>query len=206
MSGDTYDKYDNYQSEMEGLVDRSRAKVDLDYSENTPFPVRAGPGRIVKGSLIRLTGDKAYAGGMSISNAAGTMVTFENVGRAVAGAGASGVILGSKLTKNSQVVNNASFRIWLYQINFATSLNPAGEDGGQLQIRWKRRDNRIGFLDFLDFTMGFDCAEAYSYVGQGQSILFSTPTNNLYGLVQTLTPYQAISEEQFDFYLHVSSD
>jgi hypothetical protein len=209
----------NDQAEMEALVGRSRSRQQLDYADNSPLPVKAGPGRIIKGSLMRLTGDKSYGAGMSVSNANGTMVAFENVTRTLtkdtnpygfvttnAPSTGSGVILGSKLTKNTMSINNVSFRIWLYQVNFATSLNPASEDGSPLQIRWRRRDDRIGYLDFLDFTMGFDCAESYAYVGLGQSILFSTITNNLYGLVQTLTPYQAISQEQFDFYLHVASD
>ena len=196
----------NDQTEMDQLRIRSKAKVELDYSESDPFPVKAGPGKIVKGSLVRLTGSRSYASGTSIANALGTMVTFSNFTRAMGDEGGSGIILGSKLTKNTQSITNVSFRIWLYQTEFGSSLNPSGEDGGPLQIRWRRRDDRIGYLDFLDFNAGFDCAESYAYVGLGQSILFSTRTNNIYGLVQTLTPYKAVSQEQLDFYLHVSSD
>jgi hypothetical protein len=196
----------NDQIEMEALVERSRHRVELDYTESDPFPVKAGPGKIVKGTLTRLTGAKSYASGTSISNASGTMVTFKDVTRSIDNSGGSGIILGSKLTKNTQSIVNVSFRIWLYQTEFGSTLNPSNEDGGPLQIRWRRSDDRIGYLDFIDFTSGFDCAESYAYVGLGQSILFSTITNNLYGLVQTLTPYEAISEEQFRFYLHCSSD
>jgi hypothetical protein len=125
----------NDQTEMEALVERSRHRVELDYTEADPFPVKAGPGKIIKGSLIRLTGNRSYASGTSIANASGTMVTFKDVTRSLDSGGGSGIILGSKLTKNTQSITNVSFRIWLYQTEFGSTLNPSGEDGGPLQIR-----------------------------------------------------------------------
>jgi len=190
---------------MEELVIRSRANKDfkLPYTEHTPFPVKAGPGRIVKGQLRRLPGDRAYAAAESIAHNPDAVVTFNNVTR-FANNG-SGVIIGGKATKNTANVLNVGFRIWLYQSPF--NLTAQGEDGGEFSIRWGRRDTRIGYLDFENFVMGTQCAESQGLIGLGQSLLFGMQEgNSLYGLVQTKRPYEAKSEEEIDFYLHISQD
>lgn len=195
----------NYQREMDELQERSRrsSSFSLPYTESTPFPVKAGPGHITKGILKRLPGEKSYASGQTVANRVNTMVEFPGVTRFPKNG--SGIIIGGKLTKSNTSVQNVGFRIWLYQISFP--LDAASKDGNPLEIRWGRRDDRIGYMDFDTFSVGVDCAESQAYIGLGQSLLFSMNAgNSLYGLVQTLNPYVAMSEEELDFYLHISQD
>lgn len=205
------------QEEMDRLVTISQKGrgqlVDVNrrvYTPTNPFPVQAGPGRIIKGSLKRLPGQKSYGAGESIAStvigpdgAPNAGVIFPDVTRF--SGGGSGVILGGKVTKTNTSVA-ASFRIWLYQRAFP--LVPSENDGEPLQIRWGRRDDRLGYLDFDTFVSGFNCAESLGFIGVSQSLLFGMPmnSNTLFGLVQTKVPYVADSEEQIDFYVHVSQD
>ena len=86
-------------------------------------------------------------------------------------------------------------------------MDPVARDGRNHEIMWKRRDERIGYLDFETFIVGTDCVESQALIGIGQSLLFSLGEgNSLYGLVQTMSPYNAQANEEIDIYIHISQD
>lgn len=195
----------NYQQEMDALVERSRQNKSmvLPYTLHKPLPVQAGPGRVSKGMLKRLNGARSYAAGQTVAHKNNTMIEFPDVTRF--DNNGSGIIIGAKLTKTNTLVQSVAFRLWLYQITFP--LDPVTKDGNPYEIRWQRRDDRIGYLDFDTFYVGQDCAESQAYVGLGQSLLFTMGSaNSLYGILQTLTPYPALSAEEMHLYLHISQD
>lgn len=144
----------------------------------------AGSTKSVITSFTRPADTTAYAVNDAVadSTTAPTILTFANMARANAG---SGYITKAKLTINSAVTTNASFRLWLYN----ASVTPTN-DNAAFTLLNANADARIGYIDFALTTegTGSDCCEC---TVSNISLPFVTgaASTALYGLLEAKAAY-----------------
>jgi hypothetical protein len=113
--------------------------------------------------------------------------------------GGSGLIVGARLTKSTNVVAAAQFRLWLY------SATPSGtpNDNAAFAQAWANRDKRIGYVDFLSPVAGADCFGTLS----AQPMPFKLASGqSLYGIIQALAGYTPGNAENLRVELAVCQD
>ena len=110
----------------------------------------------VQSSFTRPADTTAYAIGDSVSDSttAPSIITFANAARVAAG---SGIVVGARLAKSTNVITNASFRLWLFT---ATSANT--NDNAALSLPWA---NRTSVLGYIDFSSPIQCTDYTEFTG-----------------------------------------
>lgn len=154
--------------------------------------VIGGRTALVQTSFARPADTTAYAVGDAVMNStsAPSLITFPNAARIAAG---SGIIVGARLAKSSNVITNATFRLWLYTGAPTTIPN----DNAPFGQAWANRTVRLGYIDFTAPIQGSDCASYFGSFTNSQ-LAYKLPSGTaINGILQALGAYSPASGEQF---------
>ena len=155
---------------------------------------------VVQATLTRPTEAPAvqYAAldAMTNSLAASTAIEFANALRV---AGQTGFVIGGRMRKSTVSVTNTQFRLHLFTAAPAAIAN----DNAPHAEAWANRLTYVGYMDFVSFRAGSDCAESPGLLSR--TVLGYKPTSgtSLFGVMQALAAYTPVSAEQFAISLDV---
>ena len=209
------DGLEGYTDQLEGfsLIIRDRLPTALSASGNLKTAIAeslpggenflgavGGRTTLIQTSFIRPADTTVYAVGDSISNSttSPSIITFANAARV---SGGSGVIVGARLAKSTNVITNANFRLWLYT---ATSSNT--NDNAALSLTWANRADTIGYIDFSSPVQGTDYAEFIGFFPNSQYAFKSASGISIFGKLQALGAYTPGNAEQFFLEISVLQD
>lgn len=154
--------------------------------------VQATLTRPVEAPAVQYTANDAVTDSLTAS----TAIAFANALRA---AGQTGFVIGGRMRKSTVSVTNAQFRLHLFTAAPAAIAN----DNAAYAEAWANRLIYIGYIDFVSWRAGSDCAESPGILSR--VVLGYKPTSgtSISGVMQVLAAYTPVSAEQFAISLDV---
>jgi hypothetical protein len=177
-----------------------------DSTANTHQPVHycGGTTVFITDSRTRANSNTTYAANTLIGNTTNTTLSFSNTARKVSG---TGQILSAKITKGGNagaatIPSNLNLRLWL----FNSDPTPGVTDGNTYLPTWANRTKRLGYVDFVTWTVGSDCAESVASPIVTPLGFSADASNKLYGVIQTVNSFVPSNSEIYEVSLTIIQD